>query len=145
MENEFENKNLCSSCKGMCCNRMGCAFSTDDFKEISFEFLKSEIEKGFISIDWWEGDIDNQNKYDRVYFLRMRNKNSHIVDPSWGGKGCILLTENGCPLSLENRPKEARLLEPKENRNCISHYPKEEYVRDWRKFYDILSALERCF
>ena len=48
---KMENKQLCKECGGRCCKIMGCHYSPDDFEEITYESLKKEIEKGFISID----------------------------------------------------------------------------------------------
>lgn len=139
---KMENKQLCKECGGRCCKRMGCHYSPEDFKEITYESLKKEIEKGFISIDWWEGNpFENEidDDIDRAYYLRIRNKDGKIVDPSWGGE-CILLTDDGCPLSYEERPKGARMLEPDEY-GCISYYNKQQAARDWYKYNDILSKL----
>ena len=70
----FEAAKKCgASCKGECCKHMACHFSPSDFSEITFEALKSEIEKGYISIDWWESEVPE-------YFLRIRNKFAPIVD-----------------------------------------------------------------
>lgn len=123
----------CSKCKGQCCKNMGCHFPPTDFKEINFDALKQEIDKGFISIDWWEGD------YGPEFFLRMRNKNSPIVDPSWGGE-CILLTDTGCPLPFEERPLGARALKPSSGL-CETQYGKYECKEEWLKYSDILSDL----
>lgn len=143
---KIENKQLCKECGGSCCKRMACHYSPDDFEEITYESLKKEIEKGFISIDWWEGnpfENGSDNDIDIAYYLRIRNKDSKIVDPSWGGE-CILLTDDGCPLSYEERPKGARMLEPNED-NCISHYDKRQAARDWYKYNDILYKLVEEF
>jgi hypothetical protein len=145
---EEENKTICSLCGGNCCRKMGCQFSPDDFEDLSFEALKAEIEKGFIGIDWWEGDIDEQlNELDRVFFLRMRNRNKPVVDPSWGGESCILWNEEkGCPLLFEKRPKGARALLPRQSpEKCIDGYSKEMCVADWRKHHEILKKLKEYF
>ena len=136
----MENKEICSKCKGKCCKTMGCHYSPKDFEEISFEYLMSQIDKGYISIDWWEGNPfkDDRNIH-RAFFLRVRNVESPIVDPSWGGV-CILLTEDGCPLSFEERPKGARLLISSANK-CKSLYTKENCCIDWIKYHDILEDL----
>lgn len=131
----------CSKCKGKCCKNMGCHFSPSDFSEISFEFLKAEIEKGCISIDWWEGDCGPE------YFLRMRHKSAPIVDPSWGGE-CILLTDTGCPLPFERRPLGGRALKPRDNENCnctTTGYSKEDCKNEWKPYSSILSELIDCF
>ena len=68
---EFENKELCSACGGICCKNMGCHYSPDDFSDLSFEGLKKEIDKGYISIDWWDHLEVEGKEYARGYFLRM--------------------------------------------------------------------------
>lgn len=140
----FEPNDSCKKCEGACCKQMGCHFSPKDFDEISFESLKSEIDKGVISIDWWEEQDGGCS-----YFLRMRNVGAPIVDPSWGGR-CILLTETGCPLPFEKRPLGARALIPKRavptgiyifDGICHSYYDKEQCKNDWLKYDDILRQL----
>lgn len=76
---EFKSTKACAKCGGSCCKNMGCHFSPDDFDEISFDALKSEIDKGFISIDWWEESDGGES-----YYLRIRNVNAPIVDPRVG-------------------------------------------------------------
>ena len=137
----FDKTGYCVSCKGSCCRRMGCHFSPKDFKDISFESLKAEIEtKQYISIDWWEGD------YGPEYYLRMRNIGGKIVDPSWGGV-CIVLTETGCPFTFEERPLGARALKPKEDYygSCDSFYTKEDCKNEWKQYDDILRELVDYF
>lgn len=137
----FNKTVQCDICKGACCKRMGCHFSPRDFNDISFESLKKEIEtKQYISIDWWEGDEGPE------YYLRMRNVGGHIIDPSWGGV-CVLLTENGCSLSFEERPLGARALKPRDRYNepCISDYTKEDCKNEWKQYSDILLKLVDYF
>jgi hypothetical protein len=138
-KNEFLPTSKCAECKGKCCKRMGCEFSPSDFDEITFECLDSKISGGNISIDWWDGDVEHGCTYDRIPYLRMRNKNSPIVDPAWNGE-CILLTDSGCPLLFEDRPLGARALKPEED-GCKTFYTKEDCVRDWRPFVHLLEEL----
>ena len=133
----FEPTEACAKCKGNCCKHMGCHFSPSDFEEVTYDALAAEIEKGYISIDWWEGDRN-------LYFLRMRNKKAPIVDPSWGGE-CKLLTDKGCPLPFEKRPLGARSLEPSEDGRCISHYGKYDCAKEWLKYDRILQKLVERF
>lgn len=132
---------ICKKCKGSCCKTMGCHYSPEDFKDLSFEGLKAEIDRGFISIDWWEGNpfYDDRN-IRQAYYLRSRHINSNIVDASWGGV-CSLLTKKGCSLCYKDRPKGGRLLIPKEDKNCIPKYTKEQAAMDWYKYNDILVQL----
>ena len=133
------NTEICKKCGGDCCNRMGCHISPFDLKEISFDFIRALIdESNCISIDWWEGDAWEGN-YERVYYLRLRNEDSEIVDPSWHGK-CSILTDVGCSLSFQYRPKGGRGLIPSEEDCCIV-YSKYQCCEDWYPYYDILEEL----
>ena len=161
----------CKDCGGICCKSLGCHFSPSDFNEITFEHLKEQIEKGYISIDRWEGDpreyIDDGYEYHHVWFLRMRNvrdrtkgnmflsallgsgvisngdpeEYADIVDCSWGA-GCALLTETGCPIEHDKRPMGARLLIAKgANEHCIEGYSKQQCSIDWIPYQDIMEQL----
>ena len=130
---EFKPSAACEKCKGACCKHMACHFAPSDFTDLSYDALKAEIERGFISIDWWEDDRPE-------YFLRMRHVDAPIVDPSWGGR-CMLLTDSGCPLPFEQRPLGARALKPVQGGNCEVFYSKEDCKNDWMPYHEILSDL----
>lgn len=141
----MENLEICRECEGSCCKEMGCHYSPDDFKDLSFESLKKEIDKGYISIDWWEGNpFDDNREINKAYYLRIKNVGANIVDPSWGGE-CILLTNDGCKLSYNKRPKGGRMLIPDAYGPCESKYSKQEAARDWYKYRDILSKLVKHY
>lgn len=139
---------------------MGCHFSPEAFKEISFGCLKSQIDNGDKSIDWWKGNpLDALAEDYKGFYLRMRNLNvwsndkAPIVDPSYGGKCCIL-TDGGCPLDFKDRPKGGRLLIPyyqevsknsKLNFQCVSKYRKRQCAIDWMPYHDILQELYDYF
>ena len=146
IDNNFQNNNenleLCVECKGKCCKNLGCHFSPKDFKAIDFETLKNLIEKGYISIDWWEGDVFDKNRR-RTLYLRIRNKDANIVDPSWGGQ-CMLLTEHGCSLPFNERPMGGRGLIPSIN-ECIVGYSKEDCCKEWYIYQDLLEKLVKVF
>ena len=129
----------CALCKGACCKRMACHYSPDDFPEISYEYLKKEIEKGKISIDWWE-DIFPE------YYLRARHVGEPVVCGSWGGK-CVNLTEHGCSLPFEERPLGGKALRPREHSggDCVSSYKKEQCKNDWKQYSSILEQLVMYF
>ena len=137
---EFQPTDACKKCQGSCCKHMGCHFSPTDFEEISFDYLKAKIEEGYISIDWWD-ELDGSSSY----YLRMRHVGKQIIDPSWGGR-CVLLTDEGCPLSFEKRPLGARSLEPHGgDKNCVVHYCKEQCKNDWKRHEPLLIALFEHF
>ncbi|MBR3153109.1 MAG: hypothetical protein IKF52_05900 [Clostridia bacterium] len=140
------NSEICSNCGGKCCKKCGCHFSPYDFKEISFEYLKEEIKKGYISID----NIDGDDFFIRgfIYILRARNKNSPIVDTDryLATFPCILWDEkNGCKLNYEKRPSGGKLLIPVKNGNCYSRYDIEDCAREWLPYQKILKELVEFF
>ena len=145
----------CKKCGGKCCKTYGCQFSPDDFEEISYDYLRDKMEStGCISIDWWEGDPrPGVNKLGKCLFLRMRHQSKWnsvgaepIIDASWGGR-CILHTDEGCPLSYEDRPKGARWLiaNPDSKGHCYEGYPKNQCAIDWLPYQDILFELMDYF
>lgn len=136
---EYRANEQCAICGGRCCKLMACHYSPMDFKDLSFDGLKAEIEKGKISIDWWEGAIPQ-------YYLRARNVDAPIVDPSWGGV-CVHLTEDGCALAFEERPLGGRSLEPRRKftGRCVPHYTKEECKDEWAPYAETLVNLVAYF
>ena len=144
-ENGYQPNDFCKECQGVCCKAMGCHFSPDDFEKLDFNFLKNKIEEGYISIDWWEGDPRTKGKLEQTYFLRIRNKDASILDPSWGGV-CCLLTETGCSLPFDKRPKGGRFVEPSVNHGrCVGHYTKKDSAIDWIPYQKILCNLVNYF
>ena len=138
------NSEICSKCGGKCCKMCGCHFSPDDFEEISFESLKKEIEKGYISIDLVDGELIYSEI--NVYILRARNVNSPIVDYDYGERGqCILLTESGCKLDYENRPSGGKLLVPREATKCHQNYTIKNCCYEWLPHKKILKNLADYF
>lgn len=138
------NSEICSECGGECCKRCGCHFSPDDFKEISFDFLKTEMEKGYISIDYVDGEMILESV--GVYILRARNQGFPIVDTGYQrGTQCILLTEKGCKLDYEHRPAGGRLLIPAKDKGCRSNYEVEDCCYEWKPYQKILHQLIEYF
>lgn len=154
---------ICSECKGECCRRSGCPFSPVDFEEISFKFLKKEIEKGHISIEFVPEDILFVDTWGAcgLYFLRARNKNAPIVEDarlrmkSQTILPCILLRDDGCALDFEHRPSYGKSMIPssefhilengKKVRTCPSKYSLEDVFMEWRPFQQIIYDLVEYF
>lgn len=144
---KYENIDVCAKCKGICCRTMGCHLSPTDFREINYGVLKEEIQKGKLSIDWWEGDATEKSERGKSFFLRMRHKGASVVDPAFGGE-CILLTSEGCPLTYEERPMGGRLLVPNKDghkNGCFAKYTKQECAIEWIKHEEILKKLYEEF
>lgn len=128
----------CAKCKGACCKRMGCHYSPRDFSDLSFEGLKAKIEKGNISIDWWES-------YEPEFYLRARHIGAPVVDPSWGGV-CVNLTDKGCALSWDERPLGGKALKPQADGKCYyTSYSKEDCKNEWLQYAEVLERLAEYF
>lgn len=147
---ETINSDVCSKCGGKCCKKCGCHFSPDDFKDISFESLKKEIEKGYISIDYVDGEIILEDF--GIYILRVRNQDMPIVDTGFiRNTHCILLTEKGCKLDYEHRPTGGKLLIPDEkfesheSLRCHSNYDIDDCCHEWKPYQKILCKLVKYF
>lgn len=146
---ETLNHKICEECKGECCKRCGCYISPDEFEEISFDALKKEIEKGYISIEGVDGEIIYSDFY--YYILRVRNKDTPIVDESFIGRNeCILLSETGCRLSDDKRPAGGRLMVPKKREErrkwgCPSKYSLKECCYEWKPHKKVLYELRKYF
>lgn len=141
LETSKVNTEICKKCGGGCCQAMGCHISPSDLKDISVESIISFInETGCISIDWWEGNpITNERDGQRVYFLRIKNVKGNVIDPSFGG-ACSILTDIGCPLFYEYRPKGARELIPSEG-DCHVGYSKQECAAEWHQYQDVMKQV----
>lgn len=141
------NSYMCSECKGKCCKYMGCHISPDDLKDLSKDGIFKMInELGFISIDWWEGNPNKESDHSmgNGYYLRIRNTGAPVVDPSFGGVRCMLLTDAGCPIEYKYRPKGARELLPCFG-GCIVNYNKQQCAKDWWPYRKILHELYEEF
>lgn len=148
---ETTNLKLCAKCGGRCCKGCGCHFSPDDFEDISFEGLKRELEKGYISIDLVDGEAFDRQGF--FLILRIRNRKARIVDLYYErGEPCVLFTEKGCKLSYDKRPTGGRLLIPIELKckgfsylDCHSAYTIEDCCMEWKPYQKILSELVHYF
>lgn len=135
------NSSICKKCNGKCCHNLGCYISPYDFISVTKENIRNLInESKCVSIDWWEGNpLTDKNTEERFFFLRIKNKNSFTVDPSFGGT-CSILTDKGCPLSFAYRPKGARDLIPNIN-ECDCLYTKQQCAIEWASYNNILEEL----
>lgn len=141
-EVDLQNAAPCGECGGECCKKMGCHYSPEDFGDITFESLRTIIDQGHVSIDWYNGEFDDNTQTNRQYYLRARHINSPVVDPSFGGK-CVCLTLTGCSLEWNERPRGGRYLQARKDWEdpCVNRYSKEECARDWLQYESILVAL----
>ena len=143
----FKN-DCCKECKGYCCKKCGCAYYVEDFEDLSFESLKKELEKETISItSVIEMDkIHGQMINNPVLFLRVRNRKRGIIDLFSEKTRCSLLTPDGCPYSLEERPLGAMMLLPKKDHDTLACETLKEVnditIENWKKHQEVLKRLE---
>lgn len=140
-----QNAELCAKCGGHCCKRCGCFFSPDDFRVLNFEYLKQEIEKGYITIELV--DLSEYYMEGFAYVVRARNANGPIVEKRLVRPcgPCILLGEHGCALDYNHRPTGGRLLVPREDGNCHAKYSTEHAIREWLNYQKLLRELADYF
>lgn len=142
---KYINYEMCKQCGGQCCKENGCIYLPKDFKDLSFEGLKKEIDKGYISISGqpFNGFLGNAWSY--LLCLRARNVNSKIVDLFTSGGPCMLLTDTGCKLNESKRPSLGLLVEPtKIGGPCDKKYDSELCLW-WLNYSDVLSKLVKYY
>lgn len=147
-KDEFNDDKKCRECKGQCCKNMGCYISPDDLISTDEETLRKLLDTGFVSIDWWDClTVEEDNYCGNGYYLRMRNIDANIVDPAYFGI-CKILTNTGCSLDFEHRPKGGRQLparfcggKRKDEEFEEAAYTKFKCVMDWYPYVSLLEEL----
>ena len=141
-----ESKSICSKCNGRCCSQMGCEIFPIDLGEISVRYIFDSLMEGNISVDIWDGDIDvdfHDFILPQIYFLRMRNINSPVLDFSLDENPCVKFVDGkGCVLSWEERPLGGKSLVPHPSFHCQQEgYDKMDCAREWKKYQNILCVV----
>ena len=142
---KYLDPETCKNCGGACCKRIPCAYSPDDFEEMSYEYLSQRLKKGDLSIDL----IDREQVFKDTdcYYIRPRIVGNPVIDARYSAvRGpCIHLTEEGCDLSYEERPTGGRLLipEPKKGVPCHADYPIDICWKEWLPFKELLAMFVR--
>lgn len=144
--------NICAECGGKCCQRLsGCALPEDITRIFAPDLGKALIaafETGNWVVDWWEGDPRGFNYDDPRYvscgfYVRPRvltDIRGGLYCASWGGE-CCFWTPEGCILASDERPWGCRMLEPKEDGECICHGGgKKRAALAWLEFHDIIET-----
>lgn len=75
-----------------------------------------------------------------VFYLRMRHKCHTFIGVDAMGE-CIALSEDGCRLEEDQRPKGGRFLESSPDGHCVQHYTREMMESDWKPYQKILSSI----
>lgn len=144
LEIQFENKDICQKCGGMCCKKSGCDYIPSDFKKISYDYLYEVLGQGKISIVSalsFEELPNGKIVANPFLYLRARNINRPIVDLFSMKTSCSQLGKNGCNYSLEERPSGGVNLIPKENNKCYHLKSHRELIELWQNYQKILTRL----
>lgn len=128
---------MCTSCGGFCCKSMGCGISPEDIISVDYDTIKKLLDTGFVSIDCCSDE--DEEEYCNTLFLRMRNIGADAIDISADCGMCSILTQTGCSLDFEYRPKNGRTLSLcfSEDANT-KQYNKLDCIKDWYQYNDIL-------
>lgn len=140
------NDELCKECGGQCCLRCGCAYFPEDFKfDLTFENLKSEIDKGFIAIDMLTHLHSPYNKLDNpIYYLRVRNINDYTPIGKQTIGACKRLENDHCYFDFENRPSGGKFYVPF-RRGCYTLYTTKEFIDYWIPYQELLICLIKYY
>ena len=157
---------ICKECKGNCCRSMGCSLSPEDMirgirawketsgaeqmqhrkiEEAKAEEIMSEKEPDTEEIENWL--MNSHCALDSfgypggsLLYVRMRHKCFTFIGVDAIGE-CEALTDTGCRLSYEDRPKGGRMLIAREDHRCTQEYTREMMVKDWIPYQEQLKQI----
>ena len=144
---EYENKEICATCGGICCKKSGCDYFTTDFGVINKNSILEVLETGNVSIvsAFIFNTLGNGKKTLIPFlYLRARNKNRDIIDLFSMKTECSMLTENGCSYDLEHRPGGGVNLIPSKGACVHLRNPKDEMLK-WGQYQGLLSKLVKRY
>ena len=140
MAEGFSSERICMQCRGRCCKTLGCSLEPLDMlkalgnRTATWENVEDLLQNGKFAIDSF------QFKGCVFYHLRMKHKCFTFIGIDAMGE-CIALTEQGCNIAFEDRPKGGRMLEGREDGGCIQHYTQEMMITDWEPYQDMLKKI----
>lgn len=134
----------CRVCGGRCCRERGCSLAPQDLErqlensdngDLREKILTLlEREDGLYAIDCFHGPEGP------FYFLRMRHKCYTFIGVDAIGE-CVALTQRGCQLSFEERPKGGRFLESRPDFHCEQRYTKADMLTDWAPYQECFASI----
>lgn len=149
MDKGYESTELCAACGGACCKANGCSLAPEDMLR-ELEIWRAGMEPGreedtenpgtvdMGKLEAWllESDcaVDSFTGQEGLcYYIRMRHKCFTFIGVDAMGE-CVALTDRGCSLPYERRPKGGRCLEGRQDRHCRQHYTQVQMEADWRPY-----------
>lgn len=161
---KIENLELCSKCKGECCQRHACDCLPYDFNH-DINLIEKALESGKYSIDFARTSsrsfISRADKTltlnlysimrstDECLYVRPRNQNRPIVDIIHGEENegpCIFWSlEKGCELSYEQRPTMGKMMFPRPDRKCVSLFSRGVIIEEWKPYTEELYELAKKY
>lgn len=136
----FSSDRICARCQGRCCKTLGCSLEPADMlgalgnRTPTQENVEALLQNGKFAIDSF------QLKGHAFYYLRMKHKCFTFIGIDAMGE-CIALTEHGCSIAFEDRPKGGRMLEGQEDGRCVQHYTQEMMIADWEPYQGMLRTI----
>lgn len=140
---DYENKELCAKCGGICCKKCGCDYYVEDFDSFEIDYLQKVILENNISIvacTEFRRLATGKLIIIPLLYLRARNVDRGPVDLISLKKQCSLLTDLGCSYPKEKRPAGGLNLIPKEN-GCENLRNPVEMIKEWIKYQKVLQRL----
>ena len=131
----------CIGCGACCRSAPGATVPADLGPDLQSEAAR-RLATGQWTIDWWDGDVDEDGGMPRIYVLRPAQvgHEGKVFHPGWGG-ACTLLGPNGCTLSRAERPTQCKALVPHPTRYGCEGMTKGQIARAWRPYSDALHAV----
>lgn len=142
----IEDREICKKCGGRCCKKSGCDYFVEDFESLKIGDLISVLERGNISVvSTLRFTYAKNGKLICIphLYLRARNQNREVIDLLSMKTRCVNLTDEGCSLSLKDRPSGGANLPVSKNMDC--HYPNSDYLLDnikrWTPYQKVLERI----
>lgn len=162
----YSNAGICSACGGNCCKSFPGSAWPEQFgapdRQVMKERITTALSSGKWAVDRWDPDgyanlvtgqyLRPAMAYELHPTIRQLFPDAEptplvdrIVDYSFGGHPCIMLTDAGCSLEEADRPLGCRLLVPIETNKCtyrdLSGNGKLNAAEVWNPYHDVITEV----
>lgn len=141
---KIEDQSICRECGGFCCKKCGCDYFVSDLESMKIETIENLLMDGRTSIvaALQFGRLNNGKiTCSPILYLRARNINRSEIDLLSFKTTCASLEANGCYYDLEHRPSGGASLIPMRNDKCYSNVDREEELKKWLPYQNILQRI----